>query len=425
MRRLQTLRRTRAVVIALTGLVALAGLVAGGRSGGGGTGGRGPTVEAPSKGSKARPTAVQVPAGGRFAVGEKTVTYVDRSRTIYLPGGGSEPRTLVTTILYPALPEASSPVSVAASGGVTLYPDAPPDRRAGPYPLVVFAPGFKQVPATYMVLLATWASHGFVVAGVTFPLTNPQAPGGPNEEDLANQPADLSFVIGQLVVQAGVTGSFLHGILAPGKVAVAGHSDGGDSAMAVAFDTCCRDPAVSAAVILSGAELHEPTGTYFPPKSPPLLAVQGTSDTVNRPSFTQSLYDDDTAGPKYLLMLEGAGPIDAYSQLNAWERVVAKVSLDFLNGYLYGWSESLAAIGRDGSVPSVATISSSMPSTPTTTSQVATTTSGGSSPAGGGAGGSSSGSPGSGGVATTSVPPTTTSTVPGQSPTTIFIPTEG
>ena len=94
--------------------------------------------------------------------------FIDHTRTIGLPGGQRVPRAVTTIVRYPA--------------------------SGGPYPLIVFAHGFAVTPATYAPLLRAWAQAGYVVAAPVFPLTNANAPGGPNESDLRDQPADVRLV---------------------------------------------------------------------------------------------------------------------------------------------------------------------------------------------------------------------------------------
>ena len=128
-------------------------------------------------------TGGQQAAAGGYAIGTLTLTLVDPRRTIRVRGGKTKPRTLVTYVRYPA--------RGAAAGSETA--EASP--AAGPFPLVVFAHGFNVTPATYARLLASWARAGYVVAAPLFPLTNPHAPGGPDESDVVNQPGDVSFTI--------------------------------------------------------------------------------------------------------------------------------------------------------------------------------------------------------------------------------------
>src|SRR5215469_452782 len=101
---------------------------------------------------------------------------VDRSRTIRLPGGKRVPRPVTTYLWYP-----------------------PPSAGGGPWPLVVFGHGFATTPFRYRRLLQAWAAAGYLVAAPVFPLGNAHAPGGPDENDIVNQPRDMSFVITQLL----------------------------------------------------------------------------------------------------------------------------------------------------------------------------------------------------------------------------------
>ena len=127
-----------------------------------------------------------------FAVGLRLLHLVDTSRTITLANGTTEPRALLTEVRYPAL----------GASDRTDLPDAPAARADGPFPLVVFGHGFDVTPALYARLLQSWARAGYVVAAPVFPLENADAPGGPDESDLVNQPADMSFVISRLLADS-------------------------------------------------------------------------------------------------------------------------------------------------------------------------------------------------------------------------------
>lgn len=270
---------------------------------------------------------------------------IDTSRTIELPNGTSEPRTLYTEVRYPAL---------GASGATDLL-DAPAARADGPFPLIVFGHGFAVTPALYARLLQSWAHAGFVVAAPVFPLENADAPGGPDESDLVNQPADMSFVISRMLAASGASSGPFAGLIDPARIAVAGQSDGGDTALAVAYNSHYRDPRVDAAVILSGAEIPGVGGFTFPPGSPPLLATQGTADTVNLPSATNAFFDA-ARRPKYLLSLIGAEHLPPYSSEQPQLSIVERVTIAFLDGYLEHKPRALARIVSLGSVPGTASI---------------------------------------------------------------------
>jgi dienelactone hydrolase len=280
-----------------------------------------------------------------FAVGLTVLRFVDNTRSVRLPDGAVVPRALETYVLYPA----SGP---AAAG---YRRRAQPARTAGPFPLVVFGHGFAVTPTLYIHLLEAWARAGFVVAAPVFPLGNANAPGGPNESDLPNQPADMSFVISSMLSASRAPARLLSGLVAPRRIAVAGQSDGGDTALAVAYDPRFRDSRVGAAVILSGAEIPFLSGFQIQPGGPPLLATQGTADTINLPSATSAFYDSAPA-PKYLLEVLGAAHLPPYSTQQPQLGVVERVTIAFLRHYLEHVPGSLSRMTKAGNVPGVATL---------------------------------------------------------------------
>ena len=252
---------------------------------------------------------------------------VDTSRTIRLPDGRLTARPVTTYLRYPG------------SG-------------TGPWPLVVFGHGFAATPGIYAELLRAWTLAGYVVAAPLFPLGNAHALGGPDESDIVNQPRDISFVISQLLAASASPVSPLHGLLDPSRIAVAGQSDGAETAFATAYEPPYRDSRIDAAVILSGQALPDGAAGTAPP-GVPLLAAQGTADAINPPSLTRALFDP-ARRPKYLLSLTGVGHLGPYTDEEPQLRVVERVTTAFLNRYLkHG---SLAALERAGDAPGVATL---------------------------------------------------------------------
>ena len=266
-----------------------------------------------------RPTPRRPP----FAVAQRTFTLVDHSRTIRYPDGSVRPRVLVTIVRYPL-------------------------RAPCPCPLVVFGHGYAVTPAPYSALLRAWARAGFVVAAPVFPLENAHAPGGPNESDLVNQPRDMSVVITQLSRR-------LRRLVDGQRIAVSGQSDGGETALAVAYDVHFQDRRVRAAMILSGAKIPGVGGFTFPAPSPPLLATQGTADPINPPQFTRAFFDV-APRPKYLLWLLGAGHLPPYTSEQPQLRIVEAVTITFLERYVRGDRVASSAITAAGDVAGVARV---------------------------------------------------------------------
>jgi fermentation-respiration switch protein FrsA (DUF1100 family) len=267
---------------------------------------------------------VQPPGSSRprFAVGATILPLVDDRRWFVLAGHRREPRKLTTYVYYP---EVTTP---SATGGNGRRPSAAP----GPHPLVVFAHGFDGTPASYASLLHYWASAGFVVAAPLFPRTNRDAPGGPEEADVVNQPADISFVISNLLALDADSSSPLHALIDAGRIAVAGHSDGAETALAVADARRLRDRRVRAGVIMSGAEMSG-IGGYSFSGGRPLLAIQGTADTLNEPRFTYAFFNA-ARPPKYMLKLLGATHLAPYTSQQPQLRLVERATTAFFAAYL-------------------------------------------------------------------------------------------
>jgi predicted dienelactone hydrolase len=267
--------------------------------------------------------AVARPTAGP-PIGVRAFRFVDDTRVAHFANGKSSARVLVTFVRVPR------------SG-------------RGPYPLLVFGHGFAATPQLYSKLLDAWAEAGYVVAAPLFPVENANAPGGPSESDLVNQPGDVSFVISRLLVASAARKSPLYGLIDPSRIAVAGQSDGGETALAVAYDRPYLDRRIRAAIILSGAAL--PGGPLeFGAGSPPLLATQGAADTINPPQLTTRFFQA-AHRPKFLLMLLGAGHLPPYSTNVRQRGVVERVTIAFLDHYLKrGSLRRLILAGRATSV---------------------------------------------------------------------------
>jgi predicted dienelactone hydrolase len=269
-----------------------------------------------------------------FGVAELVLRLAER-RLTSLPSGVPAFRPLLTDLLYP----------VTRAG----------HRLSGRLPLVVFAHGFDLAPSTYRPLLDEWVRHGYVVAAPVFPREASGSPGGPDESDLPNQPGDVSFLISWLSAASLEATSPLRGIVDPSRIAVSGHSDGGDTTLAVAYGGGYRDGRIKAAMVLSGAEMPGTGQPYFARGGPPLLAVQGTADPINPPSQTNAFFAA-APRPKYLLELPGATHLAPYTGQQPELGIVERVTLGFLDRYLKADLSARSVITVRGNRAAVATL---------------------------------------------------------------------
>jgi dienelactone hydrolase len=280
------------------------------------------------------PTPAAVTAGrdGSYRTGERQVTFTEPAHA-GPDGQGLGRRALVTQVWYPR------------GSGAT-----------GPFPLLLFAPGFLQCSGAYSQLLQAWASAGYVVAAVNFPRTNCHLGEEADEADLVNQPRDMSYVLTSLLTLSARPGDPFSGLLDPAEVGAAGQSDGGDTVAALVANACCTDHRFEAVAVLSGAEWPPMPGRYFPGGVPPMLFTQGSADPVNPPWASLQLYRADDTGPRYYLDLFGASHLVPYEGTSPVESLVARVTLAFFDRYVLGQAGALGAMTRTGNVAGTAAL---------------------------------------------------------------------
>jgi predicted dienelactone hydrolase len=291
-----------------------------------------PTTTAPSVPPSTATSLAPRPTG----IGVVVIDIVDPTRGTLGPGhANTSGRHLPTAVRYPSL-------GAAGTGEEANAPPAP-----GPWPLVVFANGYNVSPSTYLHLLDAWTRAGFVVAAPSYPL---EAAGGPlNENDLVNEPADTSFVITELLEQSDNGSAPIRGLLDPGRIAAAGHSDGAVAVLGAAFGL--RDQRIGPVIAIAGA-----TGPGFPRQDPrhPLLVVQGTSDTTNPPSSSQAVFDQ-AGSPRFFLTLIGGTHESPVVDDTPWRPVIETVTVDFLQRYLVGPAGGSTLIA-DGTRPGLTAV---------------------------------------------------------------------
>jgi dienelactone hydrolase len=282
-----------------------------------------PPTTPPTTAKTIPPTTTSPPTPQRpYPIATTTVALVDSSRPTVSRGRTIAPsRTLTTLVWYPSV--------------------------VGRWPLIVFAHGFQVGPVPYTHLCETWAAAGYIVAAPEFPLTDAAVAGAAlDEADIDNQPADVRFVATSLVA-----GSPVSDRVDPAHIAMAGHSDGAETALAASVQ---GGLGIRAVIALAVSPL--PSGDSS--ANPPLLVGQGDEDTINPPALGQAVFNQ-AARPRYLLHLIGAGHLPPFTGTAPWQPVVDRVTIDFLDRYVAGRPVSAAALVTDGTQPGVANIEAS------------------------------------------------------------------
>jgi len=288
---------------------------------------------APSPSASSAPAASAV---APHAVGVVTETFVDDSRPTpaHLGIAGLPNRTLITTVWYPA---EGTPRTVPVPG-------ATGDRPGGPYPLIVFGHGLGGTPQYYEAVLSRWAAAGYVVAAPLFPLTHAGTPGGLDQDDQFNQPADLRFVITSMLAAATGSGP-LHGLVSPSEIGVSGQSDGAVTTLAF-LNSCCMDARVRAVEVISGDPEAYPNGQYRSSGDPPTLIAHGTLDPLLPFNQMVSFFNMLT-GPKAFLSMVGADHTD-YLTPGKWFDSFLRTTIDFWQAHLLGSQAAAAELPNDG-----------------------------------------------------------------------------
>jgi dienelactone hydrolase len=193
------------------------------------------------------------------------------------------------------------------------------------------AHGYLLPPDGYERLMQGVAARGYTVAAPDFPHTSPKGDG--NRADLVNQPAELSLVADGIIAESARPGALVPPVNRPERLAVMGHSDGGLTAAAMAYNDTYRDPRVAAVVVMSGGLALFPGG-WSVPGPPPLLAIHGDADAVNPPSASTDLIaalPDNV--PRYLVTVQGGDHVGPYMGETALVGL-ATVIADFLYVHL-------------------------------------------------------------------------------------------
>jgi predicted dienelactone hydrolase len=217
-------------------------------------------------------------------------------------------------------------------------------------PLVVFAHGYDGDPSKFTELLQHWSDAGFAVAAPQFPISYTGAGAGPISRtgDYVNQPADLKFVLDQVLASKWASR------IDADHIGAAGLSLGGMTTWGYIGNTCCRDPRIKAAIVMDGLQPSYPDGKIVPNRMP-LLMYHADHDYSLPFAGARTSYAN-AAPPKYFVTIFGAFHAEPYENTpNVADAMVMTTSTDFWRASLLGDAAARAAIVPDATVPNVST----------------------------------------------------------------------
>ena len=256
-----------------------------------------------------------------------TETFVDPSRpTVPSSGPVSSSRTLVSQIYRPA--------------------------GRGPFPLIVFAHGLSGHPDKFTKLFAAWADAGYAIAAPAFPLTNNRVPNPPsNLGDVAQQPADLSFVLDQVLALDADRNSRLFGAIDEDTIGAGGLSLGGLTVYNLAYGACCRDERIDSVAVLDGFQPGVAVDGHVP-----LLIAHSDTDPVIPYANARATYAA-APPPVWLHTLHGASHASQWEDpVTPYDEIAEQVTVDFWDATLEGRRLAYRRLERDATVPGLSAI---------------------------------------------------------------------
>lgn len=149
----------------------------------------------------------------------------------------------------------------------------------GKHPVVVFAHGYSSGKIGGAYLARFLAAQGYIVVAADFPLTNMDAPDGPNAQDVINQPGDISFLIDTLSRWNEQGSSPFHQRLDLERLAVVGISLGGMTATLATWHPQLSDPRIKATVSIAGvASMFN--ADFYDDNAVPVMLIASPEDVI-------------------------------------------------------------------------------------------------------------------------------------------------
>lgn len=243
---------------------------------------------------------------GRHRPKKTSMTFVDASRSVPATDHSEQrdARELDVVVHYPA------------ADGWTLDVEL---ADGGPFPLIVYSHGFSSSNAEADNFGAFLASHGYIVAAPSFPLSKMSANGfRPEVLDVGNQPGDVAFVIDQMLAKSQLSSDPFAGAVDDDRIGVTGVSLGGLTSLLVAHHRSLHDPRVRAAAPMA-APASFLTRTFYDHRDVPLLLMHGDRDAfVNYDDNARVAWRNASPYARLLTVVDGSHtgfglPIDGWA----------------------------------------------------------------------------------------------------------------
>ena len=245
---------------------------------------------------------------GPHGVGNVQLDLGGRRTMVWYPaveGAGTEGKLEmfdIASLLSPEL-QAQIPDAARVQYQIASGPDAEPDRKDGPYPVVLFSHGFAGFPEQSADLTTHLASWGYVVVATDHVERSLSGLLGTGAQGVAKQsdPEVLAAALDLVTTEDARDGSPLKGLVDLDRVAVTGHSAGAGAT----YRFASTDPRIDAAIMYSVGSGPE-GGTLPAAPKVPAMVMLGTTDGIIPPEASRTLF----AGlnkPRYLVEITDAG----------------------------------------------------------------------------------------------------------------------
>ena len=271
-------------------------------------------------------------SAGSYEVSYFDVTLTDTTRPTQAHGdfAGSEQRKLKTRIWHP-------------------------QPLHGQHPVVVYSHGFMSRRTGGSYLADHLASHGYIVAAMDYPLSRMGAPGGALIKDVVNQPADISFLLDQLLSWHRERGHQFHGAIDEDRIAALGLSLGGLTSTLVAFHPQMGDPRIDAALSLAGPSFNL-APRFFRHRAIPFMMVASPIDPMV--AYRANAADIPQRVPGSVLVTIDRGSHTGFVDVARYFRFMSnpdwlgcqQVLRGLENGSDENWSDELGRV-EDGVMP--------------------------------------------------------------------------